>query len=59
MTVSEMIEITNTINLAVEAIESGGDFEKRRWNPSYDWQAMNDALRALKRLRNDDESTIE
>tara|TARA_R110000868_G_scaffold801_4_gene5928 strand:+ start:281 stop:451 length:171 start_codon:yes stop_codon:yes gene_type:complete len=53
MNVKEMVNLIETIDLAIVAIESGGDEEKRRWNPEYNWQLMNDALRFLKQLRGD------
>lgn len=59
MNLQEAQELLQVIDLCIEAIESGGDFEKRRWNPDYNWQLMNDALRELKRLRGDPENTIE
>jgi hypothetical protein len=51
MNVKEMVDLIFAIDLAIQAIESGGDDEKRRWNPEYNWQTMNDALRCLKEIR--------
>ena len=51
MNVKEMVDLIFAIDLAIKAIESGGDSEKRRWNPNYNWQLMNDALYCLKEVR--------
>jgi len=51
MNVKEMAELIFAIDMAIQAIESGGDGEKRRWNPEYDWQMMCDALYYLKEIR--------
>ena len=51
MNVKEMANLIFAIDMAIKAIESGGDDDKRRWNPDYDWQLMNDALRCLKEIR--------
>jgi hypothetical protein len=59
MNLEEMRLLIFAIDTAIQAIESGGDFEKRRWNPDYNWQTMNDALRLLKQVRGDNPSTIE
>jgi len=59
MNLEEMRLLVFAVDTAIEAIESGGDADKRRWNPNYNWQTMNDALRLLKQVRGDDESTIE
>ena len=51
MNLKEMYDLTIAIDLAIKAIKSGGDGEKRRWNPNYDWQLMNDALYCLEKIR--------
>jgi len=51
MNVKEMADLIFAIDMAIQAIESGGDDEKRRWNPEYNWQTMNDALHCLKKIR--------
>jgi hypothetical protein len=51
MNLREMYDLTIAIDLAIKAIESGGDDEKRRRKPNYDWQLMNDALYCLKKIR--------
>jgi hypothetical protein len=47
----EFKDLIGTVRYAIEAIESGGNEEERRFGGNqYNWQTMNDALRALKNI---------
>lgn len=47
----ETRDLKYAVKQAIAAINSGGDFEERRWKGGqYNWQLMNDALIWLERV---------